>query len=154
MMESSHCSLFSMMVTLIVILVLPSRQPMLIRQHLTAHYNATAFTNGSSDASLPAGSYSSIQLALFTDDNCGARELLLTTSRSRLQHPIALQLLSMTPARLMRTVRSMLRQAACSAMTQMLMRTHFRSPLSELEQKLDLGLQARCPRRSQAPMVT
>jgi len=37
-------------------------------------YNATAFTNGSSDASLPAGSYSSIQLALFTDDNCGARE--------------------------------------------------------------------------------
>ena len=37
-------------------------------------YNATDFTNNSSDASLPAGSYSSIQLGLFTDDNCGTQE--------------------------------------------------------------------------------
>ena len=37
-------------------------------------FNATAFTNNSSDASLPAGSYSSIQLVLFTDDNCGTQE--------------------------------------------------------------------------------
>ena len=117
-------------------------------------FNATAFTNNSSDASLPAGSTHPFSWYSLPTTIVVRKKLLQTTSRSRLQHPIALQLLSMTPARLMRTVRSMLRQAACSAMTQMLMRTHFRSPLSELEQKLDLGLQARYPRRSQAPMVT
>ena len=37
-------------------------------------YDATAFTNDSSNASLPAGSYTSITLELFTDDNCGSRE--------------------------------------------------------------------------------
>ena len=153
-MESSHCSLLSMMVTLIVILVLPSRQPMLIRQHLTA-----IITLRLSQTAPPMHHFRRVPTHPFSwhflpTTIVVQERLLLTTSRSRLQHPIALQLLSMTPARLMRTVRSMLQQAACSAMTQMLMRTHFRSQLSELEQKLDLGLQAHCPRRSQAPMVT